>query len=65
MSVGLPKVDDLALAYLIQTGQPLPGRNPLNHRDQPANLLPAVRLAAVSDVAVRQAAHLISQGKCW
>jgi hypothetical protein len=64
MSVGLPKVDDVPLADLIQTGQPLTGRNPLNHGDQPANLLPAVRLAAVADIGMRQTTHLVSQGKC-
>jgi hypothetical protein len=64
MSVGLPKVDDVALADLIQTGQPLTGRNPLNHGDQPANLLPTIHFAAMADITMRQTPHLVSQGKC-
>jgi hypothetical protein len=65
MSVGFPKVDNMPFADLIQSGQTITGGNPLDHNDQPTNLLPTVRLATVADIAMRQTAHLVSQGKCW
>jgi hypothetical protein len=65
MPVGFPEVDDMAFADLVKPGQTFPFCDPINHSNQSSDLLPTVRLAAVADVAMRQAAHLVSQGKCW
>jgi hypothetical protein len=65
MSVGLPKVDDMALADLVKSSQPFSFCDPLDHDNCAAKLLPAVRLGTMTDVAMRQTTNLVSQGSCW
>ena len=48
VAVGLPEIDDVTLADLIQPGQAFTGGDPLDYGDGAAKLLPAVGLGPVA-----------------
>jgi hypothetical protein len=61
--VRFPVGDYLALADLLQSGQPELCLHPVDHDDQAVDLLAPVGFSAMGDIHVRAAPHLVSQGR--